>query len=311
MKKMMIGLMSLLLAVAMLGRPAVAATSSTYAQTKYPIVLVHGFLGWSTMIGVWDYFNQIPTTLKNDGASVYVVQLSQTNSDAVRGEQLLAQVQQIIATSGASKVNLIGHSMGGLDSRYVAAVRPDLVASVTTVSTPHLGSPVADAIMKPGSFNQAGMKDLISAVGQLMASMSESSTLPQDTTAALSSLTSAGTAAFNAKYPAGVPKTCSGNGDLSANGVKFYSWGGVGVLTTFVDLTDLLFGATGMAFVGSPDQDGMVARCSNHFGQIIKDNYIMNHLDSVNQILGLVSIFAPNPVSLFEQHANRLKLAGL
>ncbi len=90
MKKLMLGVMGLLLVVVMLGRPAIAATSSTYAQTKYPIVLVHGFLGWSTMVGVWDYFNHIPAALKNDGAAVYVVQLSQTNSDAVRGEQLLA-----------------------------------------------------------------------------------------------------------------------------------------------------------------------------------------------------------------------------
>lgn len=311
MKKIILGLMSLLLVTTMLGRPAMAANSTTYAQTKYPIVLVHGFLGWSTMVGVWDYFNHIPTALKNDGASVYVVQLSQTNSDAVRGEQLLAQVQQILATSGAKKVNLIGHSMGGLDSRYVAGVRPDLVASVTTVGTPHRGSPVADVIMKPGSFNQAGVTDLIAGLGQLMGSMSGNTTLPQDSKAALNSLTTAGTTAFNAQFPAGVPKTCSGNGDLSKNGIKFYSWGGVGVLTSLLDPTDLLFGMTGMAFVGSPDQDGMVARCSNHFGLIIKDNYIMNHLDSVNQILGLVSIFAPNPVTLFEQHANRLKLAGL
>src|ERR1035437_7341544 len=109
------------------------------------------------MFGVWDYFNGIPSGLTSNGATVYLAQLSQANSDAVRGEQLLAQIQQILATSGAKKVNLIGHSMGGLDARYVAAVRPDLVASVTTVSTPHLGSPVADVIMKPGSFNQAGM----------------------------------------------------------------------------------------------------------------------------------------------------------
>jgi len=31
----------------------------------------------------------------------------------------------------------------------------------------------------------------------------------------------------------------------------------------------------------------------------------------VNQILGLVSIFETNPKSVFRQHANRLKLAGL
>src|SRR5207237_9941038 len=46
------------------------------------------------------------------------------------------------------KVNLIGHSMGGLDSRYAVSNLGlgDKVASVTTIGTPHRGSSVADVI---------------------------------------------------------------------------------------------------------------------------------------------------------------------
>jgi triacylglycerol lipase len=44
---------------------------------------------------------------------------------------------------------------------------------------------------------------------------------------------------------------------------------------------------------------------------VIRDNYFHNHLDEVNQILGLVSIFESNPTSVFRSHANRLKNAGL
>jgi triacylglycerol lipase len=36
----------------------------------------------------------------------------------------------------------------------------------------------------------------------------------------------------------------------------------------------------------------------------------MNHLDEVNQLFGLVSIFETNPVSVYRQQANRLKTAG-
>ena len=36
-----------------------------------------------------------------------------------------------------------------------------------------------------------------------------------------------------------------------------------------------------------------------------------NHLDEVNQVLGLVSIFESSPPSVFRAHANRLKNAGL
>ena len=35
------------------------------------------------------------------------------NSNEVRGEQLAQQVEEIIAITGQSKVNLIGHSQGG------------------------------------------------------------------------------------------------------------------------------------------------------------------------------------------------------
>lgn len=65
-------------------------------------------------------------------------------SSEQRGEALLAQIEDIVAQTGKGKVHLIGHSHGGLDVRYVAAVRPDLVASVTTVGTPHKGAELAD-----------------------------------------------------------------------------------------------------------------------------------------------------------------------
>ena len=48
-----------------------------------------------------------------------------------------------------------------------------------------------------------------------------------------------------------------------------------------------------------------------NLGQVIRTDYIMNHLDEVNQTVGLTSIWETNPVELFRQHANRLKLAGL
>jgi triacylglycerol lipase len=53
------------------------------------------------------------TALTRDGAKVYVAQVSAAHSTEVRGEQLLAQVRNIMAVTGASKVNLMGHSHGG------------------------------------------------------------------------------------------------------------------------------------------------------------------------------------------------------
>ena len=136
-------------------RAAVAATLSLtagltcaaggYAQTKYPIVLAHGMTGFDK-IGPVDYWYGIPADLRKNGAQVYLTSVSAFNSSEERGEQLLAQVKHILALSGATKVNIIGHSHGNQSARYVAGVRPDLVASVTSVSGPTKGSDVADVI---------------------------------------------------------------------------------------------------------------------------------------------------------------------
>ena len=45
-------------------------------------------------------------------------------------------------------------------------------------------------------------------------------------------------------------------------------------------------------------------------GQSLGD-YRQNHLDEVNQLLGLRDWFSTDPVTLYRQHANRLKLQGL
>ena len=40
-----------------------------YTKTKHPIVLVHGFIGFDNILGI-DYFYQVPTDLRKNGATV-------------------------------------------------------------------------------------------------------------------------------------------------------------------------------------------------------------------------------------------------
>src|SRR2546429_2157498 len=135
----------------------------TYTKTQYPIVLAHGAAGFDSLLGVVDYWNGIPESLALDGAWVFVTEVSSFNTSEVRGEQLITQLEQIRAITGKPKVNLIGHSQGGFDVRYVAAVRPDLVASVTTIGTPHRGAQIADyldANFLNGGFTQEVIANL-------------------------------------------------------------------------------------------------------------------------------------------------------
>ena len=286
--------------------------ASGYTQTRYPIVLVHGLFGFDN-IGPVEYFYGIPYALWVDGAQVYTVSVSAANSTEVRGEQLLTQVKQILAASGASKVNLIGHSHGGPTARYVASVRPDLVASVTSVDGVNKGSKVADVLLgltPPGSLSNVILGSITNGLASIISFLSGNPNLPQNAIAANQSLSTAGSARFNAAHPEGVPTSACGEGAYNARGVAYFSWSGAQPYTNVFDIIDPALALTSLAF-GGEKNDGLVSSCSSHLGRVIRDDYGMNHLDAVNQTIGLVNIWEVNPVTLFRQQANRLRNMGL
>ena len=287
-----------------------AHAQSTYAQTRYPIVLVHGIFGFDSALGV-DYFYGIPSALRSDGAKVYVAQVSAANSHEVRGEQLLAQVRNILAVTGASKVNLVGHSQGSPTSRYVSGVAPHLVASVTSVGGVNRGSRVADivrGVAPAGSVSETLANSTALALTSLINVLSGGTSLQQLPTAALDSLSTAGSAKFNQRFPAGVPTSGCGNGAELVNGVRYYSWTGTKPMTNVLDVSDGLLGVLGLVF--GEANDGLVSACSSRLGKHLGD-YSQNHLDEVNQVLGLRDWFATDPVTVYRQQANRLKNLGL
>ncbi|MFT4938431.1 MAG: triacylglycerol lipase [Paraglaciecola sp.] len=285
--------------------------ASTYTKTQYPILLVHGVFGFDDVLGI-DYFYGIPYSLSTSGATVYVAAVSAANSSEVRGEQLLLQVEEILALTGAAKVNLFGHSQGAQTVRYVASVRPDLVASVTSIGGVNWGTPVADLLrntLPPGSGSEALVDSVSNALATILEWFSGNGGLPQDAVAAMEVLTTEGSLAFNAAYPEGVPSTYCGSGDLLAdNGVSYFSWSGATPYTNIFDPLDFPLLATSFAF--SEPNDGLVSSCSSHLGYVLKDNYRMNHIDEVNHTFGIHYLFETDPVTIYRQQANRLKNLG-
>lgn len=291
---------------------SLTAHAATYTQTHYPIVLVHGLFGFDKLAGI-DYFYGIPHALTKDGAKVYVAQVSATHSTEARGEQLLAQVETLVAATGAQKVNLIGHSHGGPTARYVASVRPDLVASVTSVGGVHKGSKVADLVranVEQGSGLESLAVKLADGLTSLIGLLSGGSDLEQDALASLDALTTEGSLTFNQYYPEGVPTSACGDGEwLASNGVYYYSWTGSSNFSNVLDPTDGAMMVLSLAF--DEPNDGLVGTCSTHLGKVIRDDYKMNHLDEINGLLGIHHLFETDPVTLYRQHANRLKQQGL
>lgn len=299
-------------------------TFTKYDATKYPIVMAHGFLGWNRALNVLDYFNGIPQTLSRNGAEVYATKTSTINSVEFRGEQLLSQVRTIRAITGSDKVNLVGHSQGGLDSRYVASVDPQAVASVTTVASPHQGTGFADTLAAGlGDGEGAGADTLRAKLVYTFAEIvglgiGAASGTPltnpqkQDAKAAINSLSTESISAFNIKHPGPIASSYCGNTPANnvTNGVAYYSFSGVGQSTSLVDPSDSILKFTGSFYDKSDLNDGLVTRCSSRIGTVIRDDYRMNHLDSINQFFGLVSLSETNPLSVYRQQGNRLKNAG-
>ena len=113
---------------------------------KTPIVLAHGMLGLAQAfiqgLRLADYFKGIPEWLEENGYQVIIPQVEGIGSVKTRAANLKGQILE--ATD--QPVHIIAHSQGGLDSRYMIS-HLDMakqVRSLTTIATPHRGSPVAD-----------------------------------------------------------------------------------------------------------------------------------------------------------------------
>ncbi|AUX35664.1 MULTISPECIES: triacylglycerol lipase [Sorangium] len=175
--------------------------SSAKLGPPYPIVLAHGFFGFEDFAGAGyvSYFYNVKQTLAEGGEAVFTPSVDPFNSSEYRGAQLTARIEQILAETGHEKVNIIAHSQGGLDARVVAHDRPDLVASVVTVATPHFGSKIADIALQLVADErlQDVLDDLLNAIGAPLYDQ-----IGEETSvfASLEQFSTPGIEEFNAKY---------------------------------------------------------------------------------------------------------------
>ncbi|MBL8018123.1 MAG: acetyltransferase [Leptospirales bacterium] len=152
-------------------------------KSTYPVVFAHGMGGFNNLLG-FDYFGDdygnfvgdpcdefLEVTCNsnlNSGQKTFIGQVAAFQTSEVRGVDLANDIEGYMATVGATRINIIGHSQGGLDARKAAYVLKQrkgtaIVRVLMTVSTPHRGSPVAKYVMDLGP----GITSVVSALASM------------------------------------------------------------------------------------------------------------------------------------------------
>ncbi|KDR85381.1 hypothetical protein GALMADRAFT_234224 [Galerina marginata CBS 339.88] len=182
-----------------------------YLSPRNPVIFCHGLLGFdSVTIGPAiaplevTHWRGIKEVLEENGTDVLMTRVPATSSPADRAKVL---EEKISAVYPGHSVHLIGHSMGGLDCRYLTThltKRNFNVLSITTIATPHRGSSFADHFLS--TVGRTRMPSVLSLLDLLPNGGGDGK--------AFESLTIESMRKFNQETP-DVP------------GVRYFSWGAV------------------------------------------------------------------------------------
>jgi triacylglycerol lipase len=193
------------------------------SPARYPILLVNGI----DTSPLFRYDERIVRMMKDVGGHrVFLATLPPYEPPYRRAPLLWERIQEVREMTGARKVNLICHSLGGLDCRYLASpggLRWDLdvaqdaiassVASITTIGTAHRGTRIADIVLDllPDGDRAQALNDFATLVGDWFTEGAIDENV--DLRAAIMALSTTEAPAFNQEI-------------IDADGVYYQSWAG-------------------------------------------------------------------------------------
>lgn len=130
---------------------------SPFCGSRLPIFLAHGIAPFHRLLPLpscrdnapddrFHYYRRIRSTLLSHGFTAFHTRVSWGGSLERRASDLRAEILRITQHfTRWPRVHIIGHSMGGLDARFMIYRHrmEQRVATLTTIGTPHLGTPHA------------------------------------------------------------------------------------------------------------------------------------------------------------------------
>lgn len=247
--------------------------------TRFPLVLVHGWTGFEA-IGPLTYFYNVRGELEDLGYPVDVAVLDPYNSSEIRSAQLAEQVDEFLVLERARKVDLLGHSQGGIDARAVVATHGhgDRVSALVTIASPHRGTYITDVALglAPGSV-EVVVGALFNFLGAVTA---------QQQSDAMASFYS-----LSEEYMQGEFNPMNPDDDR----VQYISYTGrtcdaAAFLVPGNDCHDLVDPLIGWGYtilqVARGDNDGLVTVDSAQWGEY-RGEMIADHIDEVGHLLGV------------------------
>jgi len=235
------------------------------------IALVHGILGFREKFGI-EYFRGVAEHLTAKGHKVIPPILDPTRGIEDRGGQLRDQIDAALANGvldPGQKTHIFAHSMGGLDSRWILSpANPNAIQapirSLTTISTPHLGSPIADLIDTPEKLAPFGQLPFGPHPNLLQPAL-DALGISLD---GLRNLTTAYCTQFSQTY-------------VNNPAVAYFSVAGVGRESSLPTCAlFLLFHQYILALTGEPN-DGLVTLTSAQWGSFNGNTWPADHADEV------------------------------
>ncbi len=116
-----------------------------YLHIKYPILLCHGFGSLANVIKP-SPMDDICMLAREHGITAFAPNITPYHSIKVRADDWKRIIRIILKKTHAKRINIIAHSMAGLDTRYLIT-KMDMgkyVNTLTTISTPHHGTSLAE-----------------------------------------------------------------------------------------------------------------------------------------------------------------------